>query len=203
MGGAAAVARADELRVKTGLTTTLDNTAKFFRAIDALTGTRVMVGVPEDKTQRKDSSGITNSQLAYIHEHGEPTAHIPARPFMIPGVERVRGDTVNLLKIAAEKALDGDPAAVERQLHRVGLVNQASIRGVITEGIPPPLAASTIAGRIRRVKGKKRRASIQSALDVGTPASRQGGVEGLFTPLVLSGQLRNAITYVLRKVGKS
>lgn len=189
--------------MKSGLTTTLDNTAKFFRSIDLLIGTKVMVGVPEDKSARQDATGISNAALAYIHEHGEPTVHIPARPFMVPGIERVKGDSIDLLKTAAEKALDGDPAAVERQLNRVGLLNQASIRGVITEGIPPPLAASTIAGRIRRVKGKKRRDSIAAALAAGTPESRQGGVEGLFTPLVVTGQLRNAITYVLRRVGKS
>ena len=50
--------------MKSGLTTKVDNAAKFLAAIDALVGTRVMVGVPAEKTDRKD--GITNSALAYI-----------------------------------------------------------------------------------------------------------------------------------------
>jgi hypothetical protein len=188
--------------MKSSVVAVVDNAAKFFRAIDTLVGTRVMVGVPEDKSQRRDSSGISNAALAYIHEHGEPLAHIPPRPFLAPGIDRVKGDTVNLLKKAGELALDGKPDAVERQLHRVGLLNQASVRNVITEGIPPPLAASTIAGRIRRVKGAKRRASIKSELDAGTPASRQSGTEGLFTPLIVTGQFLKSVTYVLRKVSK-
>ena len=189
--------------MKSGVVTVIDKTAQFLRAIDGLVGTRVMVGVPSEKALRTDGSdGPNNATLAYIHEHGAPEANIPARPFLAPGIERAKGDTVALLRVAGEKALDGNPAAVERQLHRVGLLNQASVRSVITEGIPPPLAESTIAGRIRRVKGAKRQAKIAAELAAGTPASRQGGEEGLFVPLVRTGQLRNSITYVLRKVGK-
>ena len=96
----------------------------------------------------------------------------------------------------------GSAKSVEGYLNRIGIICVRSIRSKITEGIAPPLAPSTIKGRIYRVKGKARRKKILADLAGGAAASRQNGVEGLFLPLVVSGQLRNSITYVLRKVGK-
>lgn len=190
------------ITMKSGTTRILDNTAKLLAGVELLTSRRVMVGVPEDKSSREGE--ITNAALAYIHDKGAPEAKIPARPFMEPGVRRASNQTVALMRRAGELALDLRPSAVENQLMKVGLVNQAAIRGVITEGIPPPLAESTVKSRIYRVKGKKRRERLKGLLASGAAASRQAGYEeygaGLFTPLVVTGQLRNAITYVIRRI---
>ena len=126
---------------------------------------------------------------------------MPARPFLAPGIRRVQSETISMLKKAGELAFSNGPAAVERQLHRIGLINQAAVRAVITEGIPPPLAPRTIAGRINRLKGGKRRAKIRGEIAGGLAESRQLGVDGAFTPLIVTAQFLKSITYVLRKVG--
>lgn len=188
---------------KYGLIKKLDKAGNFLKAVTTLTKTQVFVGVPREKTTR-DEGAISNAALAYIHENGAPEANIPARPFMKPGIDSVKDRIAAELKKTAQMVLKSVSVNVSQKdmqagLNRAGIVAVNAIRAKISEGIPPPLAESTIKGRIRRVKGKKRRARIQAALDAGTPASRIGGAEGVFTPLVVTGQLRNAITYVLRK----
>src|SRR5262249_34913263 len=138
------------------------------------------------------------------HDNGAPEVGIPARPIFKPGIATVRGQITAELKKGAQAALKSKnpQKLLVTVLTRVGIIAVNSIKARISAGIPPSLAPSTIAGRIRRVKGAKRRARIQASLDGGTPASRIGGAAGVFTPLVVTGGLRNAITYVIRKVGR-
>lgn len=182
-----------------GVFNPISRSKKIIQGIEALTGTAVMVGVPADKTSRKEGAAITNAELAYIHDKGAPEAGIPARPFMEPGIKAAQDEIVKTMQEAGKAVLKGG-APVETYLNRVGLIATRSIKTVISAGIPPPLAPSTIRGRIARVKGKKRRQKIDDAIAAGTPFSRQNDAEGIFTPLVVTAQLRNSITYVLRKV---
>jgi hypothetical protein len=188
-----------------GVFKVVDNFKKLTQSVEALTNTVVMVGVPGDKGGRKEGE-ISNVDLALIHDRGAPEAGIPARPFMEPGIKAVKGQIVTEFQNAGKAILSGgkfgSAKSVEGYLNRIGLICVRSIRAVITAGIAPELAPSTIRGRINRIKGKARRKKIAAELASGTPASRQNGEEGVFLPLVLSGQLRNSITYVLRKVGK-
>lgn len=183
---------------KAGVQKTVNNTAKLMEGIEILTNTRVMVGVPSDKNTRREE-GPSNAELAYIHDKGAPEANIPARPFMAPGIKDVQSQIVSELLLAGKAAISGAGApTVKVYLSRVGIIAVRSIKNRITAGIPPPLAPATIAGRIRRIKGKKRKQKIADARAAGTPWSRQSGSEGIFTPLKVTGQLFNAITYVLR-----
>lgn len=186
--------------MKSGAAKTIDKTAALLAAVEALTTRRVMVGVPEDKSSRQSGS-ISNAALAYIHDRGCPEAGIPARPFMEPGVRRAADRTAELMKRAGELALELRPGAVEAQLHKVGLVNQASIRGVIAEGIPPPIKYATALARIRRRQSKswrqKRREELRANADyLGDEAASAG----IFTPLIDTAQLLKSITSVLRRV---
>lgn len=179
----------------------VDRMADMLKAVSVLTGTQIVVGVPKERNERPGES-IGNAALAYIHDHGAPEAHIPARPFMEPGMKAVQQQVSDLLQKAGEKAFQGaSEDVILRILHQVGMVAAQSIKNHISQGIPPPLAPSTVQGRINRLKGKKRRKTLHASLEAGTPASIQGGAEGLFLPLVVTGSMRNAITYVLRKVG--
>jgi hypothetical protein len=164
------------LVVKPPVVKKIDNMAKVVQAIDLLATSSVQVGIPSEENKRQGGK-ITNAEIGYIHENGAPEAGIPARPHMGPGVRNVQGRINQLLKNAARLAFAGKPEGVVRALHAVGLTAQASIRSVITAGIPPPLRPGTLAARRRR--GRK-----------GT------------TPLIDTGQYRNAITYVIRKKGK-
>jgi hypothetical protein len=184
-----------------GVVKKVDNLKSMMQGIETLTDTTVMVGVPQEKDGRK-AGVIGNADLAYIHDKGSVAAGIPARPFMEPGIKAVQKE-IEQEMLNAGKAVFKGARNVEVFLNRVGLIATRSIKMKITEGIPPPLAPSTIAGRIRRVKGKKRRAKIDALQASGVPDSRQEGAEGIFTPLIVSGQLRNAITYVLRKLRKT
>lgn len=149
----------------------LDNWPTFRASLGNLTSD-VLVGVPADKTTRKDV--MTNASLAYIHDQGSPAANIPARPFMRPGIMEVKDFIAKELEKGARGAMHGDAGAVDIALNRAGLKAQASIRGKINEGIAPELAESTLAAR--RARGR-----------TGTK------------PLVDTGQLRNSINYVVRK----
>lgn len=174
-------------------------------AMALLTSRRVMVGVPAEEALRKPEpgqKGITNNAfLAYIHENGSPEAHVPPRPFLRPAIAENRGAiNAGLLKIG-RAALKADAEAVDRGFHSLGLMAQNKARGKINEGIPPPLAESTLRARARR--GRKG-AVIELKRREGLPkpaslADLTAGMENA-KPLIDTGQLRNAITYVVRRV---
>lgn len=178
--------------MKVGLTTVVDKVAKTVEAIGYLASRRVMVGVTGEKAGRRDGS-IDNASLAYIHENGAPEVGIPARPFLRPGVQDVQPRIVSYLNQAMTAALDGNKGKVERIYNAVGLVAQNSIRGKITAGLSPPLADSTLRARARR--GRK-----GAKLELKSRAG--GAAPGIVyaKPLLDTGQLRAAITYVVRTV---
>ena len=164
-------------------------------AIKKLAEKDVLVGVPQDTTARKEAEpqGMNNATLAYIHDNGSPAAHIPARPFMRPGVETAKDKIKDRFKRAAKDALAGN-ATQDEHLIKCGLAVQSSIRAAINSGIPPPLADSTLRGRIRARKAiKGAKAELESRA-----AGNEAGVD-LAKPLVATAQMRNSITFVIRK----
>lgn len=161
--------------IKSGATVVTDNTKKLLEAVAALTKKQVLVGIPEEKTEREDGdTPITNAALAYIHTNGAPEANIPARPFLEPGIKGIQAKINDRLGKAGKAALDGNLAETERQLASVGLEAQLAAQRKINEGIPPPLADSTLEAR------------------------KRAGFAGT-KPLIRTTQLRNAITFVLRE----
>jgi phage gpG-like protein len=140
-----------------------------------LTDAEVLVGFPEESGEH--DGGMSNAVLGYIHDNGAPERNIPARPFMVPGIESVRRQITAKLKQAGKAVLKqpkkGKKSVIEQALHQVGLIGKLGIQNRINSGISPPLAASTL--RSRRARG------------------RMGSV-----PLIDTGQLRNSINYVIR-----
>lgn len=151
-----------------------DDLKRVLGSINELVGKQVLVGIPDSSDGRQDDQPIGNAGIGYIQETGSPANNIPARPFLIPGVESVQGDVSARLGKAADAALAGDPDRAEVQMARAGMQAQNAVRARINSGIMPELKDSTIANRIRR--------------------GRTGTV-----PLIDTGQLRNSITYVVRK----
>jgi len=157
---------------------TKDELANVLKSVHALVSKEVLIGIPESEDARNASdegSPIGNAEIGYIQETGSPSNNLPARPFLVPGVEKALPDAVKRLQRGGEKALSGDTSAAEASLHAAGMICQNSVRATIVNVIPPPLAESTLAGRRRRGR-------------TGT------------TPLLDTGQLRNSTTYVIRKV---
>lgn len=156
------------------VTITKDRMADVLKSIQSLVKERTLVGIPASNAERRDGP-INNAAIGYINEFGSPANNIPARPFLIPGVEAAQPQVVKQLRKGADQALDGKLDAADKALHRAGIVAVNAVRAKINEGVPPPLKPSTIAARERRGR-------------TGTK------------PLIDTGQLRNSLTYVIRKV---
>lgn len=167
----------------------LDRVSKILGSIKTMTSHDVLVGFPMDKSEVRTLpppkpgatspgvSSITNAQIAFIQEHGSPVANIPARPFMVPGVNDVKGRAVELLKRAALAGLEGKQNQSMRLLNQLGAIGVSAIQRRITMGEGwPPLAPRTLAER--RARGVRRT-----------------------HPLIDTGQLRAHVTYVIRKKG--
>lgn len=169
------------------------------RGLDALSSLEVLVGFPEATTERKEDEedekkDLTNAALGYIHDNGSPEVNIPARPFMAPGITAVKPKLIKIAKKMAKQVMEGqgDSATIAEQgYHAMGLVAQASIRNVINEGVAPPLADSTL--RARAKKGSKGAKEELENRAKGLPPGMD-----LAKPLIVTGQLRNAVNYAVR-----
>lgn len=170
---------------------------ELLKTLDALASMEVLVGFPQETTDRKDDDGpeaLTNAALGYIHDNGAPEANIPARPFMIPGIKNAGPRLAAIAKSMGKQALlssTSSRVAIEQGYHAMGLVAQASIRAVINSGIDPPLADSTL--RARAARGRKGAKKELENRDKGLPAST-----ALAKPLIDTAQMRNAVNYVIR-----
>jgi hypothetical protein len=128
----------------------------------------VLVGIPQANASRP-SEQVNNAELMYIHTNGSPIKHIPARPVIEPAIEANRPAIVRELEQALEAVFEQDPLQARAHLEAAGIVGRnAAIRWFTDPRNGwPPNAPSTIAR-----KGSDR-------------------------PLIDTGQLRRAITYVV------
>lgn len=158
--------------MKDGMTVTRDDVAKLLKNIEAMTGKQVQIGIPAEGNSRRGDP-IGNAAIGYIQENGSPANNIPARPFLVPGVEQATPKAIQQLKKAAAAGLE-NAEAVDRGLNAAGLIAQTAVKNRIRNSVGfAPLAPSTIAAR--QAKGA-----------VGTK------------PLIRTGQLLNSITYVVK-----
>lgn len=174
-----------------------DMTLEFLKALKELKAKEVLAGFPEgEKEERKDADGnptpITNAALGYVHDKGQPELNIPARPFMEPGVESRLGPITDRMKDVGVAVLDGDSQRADQGLHAAGLEAKLGIQNKILDGPFEPLAESTLKARARH--GSK---GAQEELD-RREAGEDPGVESA-RPLNVTGQMRNAVNYVVKK----
>lgn len=176
----ASIPGVDPRRVAKNIKVISDKSAKIAEALKEVSTTRVLAGIPAEKGLRQPEDGepaeINNAALMYIHEFGAPEANIPPRPVIYPAIRSIQKQVVEMLRKIGKLALDGKPEQVQKGFHALGLLAQNALRERITEGPFIPLKPSTIAAR--RARGRR-----------GT------------SPLIDTGQLRRALTYVIRKVG--
>jgi hypothetical protein len=169
----------------------------------------VLVGFPDDGSYRKEETGetddygkailgkgaadVTNAMLGYIHDNGSPEANIPARSFMLPGIEAVRPRLESRLASIINGVVKRGEGTIFVEMHliEVGVVAQKSIQNTINEGIPPPLAESTLRARAKR--GRKGAGIELLSRSMGLPPSMD-----FAKPLVDTAQMRNAVNFVLR-----
>lgn len=167
------------------------------KALNALTEKDVFIGVPAENAAPREG-GINNAELSYIHEYGAPAAGIPARPHLLPGVEDIREEAASLLKGAAKQALEGNGAAIEPALNKIGLLGQNAVRARFQNNDWEPLKDSTLDY-----------AAPKKDAEGNTQADKKGNVkrgksrreEGKLNPLLDTAQLMKSHTYVIRKKG--
>ena len=134
----------------------------------------VLVGIP--KESNASHGGITNAELLYIHSNGSPANNIPARPTIEPGIEdpKTRPVLQGLLGDALKAAITGNVGAAKVAQKKAGMLAANSAKAVFGSVRLAPLKLATIRRR------KKHSAA----------------------PLVDTGALRNAVTYVIREKGR-
>lgn len=126
------------------VTITKDMAAVVLQRVKDLTSQRVLVGIPSAGDTRPDGK-IGNAEIGYLMENGEPEHNVPARPWLLPGVEAVQDKTIAQLKKAGEAALVGDDPAAG--FIGAGSIAVSSVKQGIVDIIPPPLAPATLAAR--------------------------------------------------------
>lgn len=202
-----------------------DRVNEILDAVEKAAKTELLVGIPEANADRENPKGsnINNAALAYIHNYGSERAGIPPRPFMEPGLERVQEELANLMEKGLKGALDGSLRRWETYMRKAGDEAVLSIKNMILEGIPPPLKAKSVAGRraARKPRTGLLEGIIRPAEEFYKSLYSQGWTEQelfesrweprgntyeqtqtgrmLAVPLVNTGQMLNAITYVLRE----
>jgi hypothetical protein len=163
------------MKLQTKVALVVDNSASMFKAMANLTKREVLVGIPASAPARAES-GINNATIGYIQDTGSPASNIPARPWLAPGIQDARGMIVSRLKQMGEAVLrnpNTSSTVIDTHLNAIGLETVSAIRARITSGPFAPLAASTLRAR-------------HAAGFAGT------------RPLIVTGQLRNAVGYALR-----
>ena len=191
---------------KNGTTVTKDNVDKVLKSIQDLVGRVVMVGVPSEnadreESDREESGGPNNAMIAYVQETGAPELGIPARPFLVPGVKEAQAEIATCLRGGAEALLSSDEGRATSALSAAGMTAVSSVRRVIQNGDFEALKPATIAARARARGTASRRKSEKKYLQMvsdGIAPDQAQDAAGI-RPLVNTGQMRNSVTYVLRR----
>lgn len=144
-------------------------TGRVRRAIDFWTKNQVLVGVPEEESARKENDGHTNASLLYFHSKGSPIQRIPARPVLEIGIKNAAPVVEEILKNGMQAALNGSVEGAEQALNRAGMFASNKVKEVFGSSELVPNRPMTIE------------------------------MKGSDAPLIDTGQLRNAITFVVRK----
>ncbi len=150
-----------------------DFSDKFNETIKLMREKEVLVGIPESDSTRTGDSMINNASLLFINQFGSPVNNIPARPVMTIGIKNSEERVAKEFESCAKSVLSKGTEDIDMYFQRVGIIASNSIKKVINEqdGIVGP-AESTLRARERRgFKGTK--------------------------SLVVTGQMRSAITYVV------
>lgn len=156
---------------------TTDRTAELMAMIAKFKNDSVLVGIPEEDNGREgeDSSDIGNAALLFINNFGSPVNNIPPRPVMNIGIFNAQDAIALEFAGAVKNGLKEGLSSLPKYYERVGIIASNSVKRAITsqEGIEAP-AESTIKARKRK------------------------GFSGA-KALLVTGQLRNAITYVVKE----
>lgn len=153
---------------------TQDFTRDFEKIIKSFKRDAVLVGIPEADATREEDAPINNAALLAINEFGSPVNNIRPRPVMAIGIKNAQEAIAEQFKRGVTDAFSRGVSALSVVYNRVGLIASNSVKKAINaqEGFDKP-ADATIAAR------------------------RAAGFKGI-KALIVTGQLRNSITYVVK-----
>lgn len=154
-----------------GVTSSGGGIDKIKKDLLTLMKTDVLVGIPEDKSLREETTKANNAQLLYIHTNGSDLQGIPKRPVIEPAIKASEDKINKILGEAAKLSLEGNISQAKLKLKEAGLLGANASRAWFTDPRNnwPPNSLTTI----------KRKGSSK--------------------PLIDTGQMRKAITFVVRE----
>lgn len=163
------------MSVKPTMTVTEDFTKEFNAIVNKFRRDEVLVGIPQEDNARAKSGQIGNAALLAINNFGSPANNIPARPVMEIGIGKAQGAIAEEFRSAARKAFSGSTSAVSAAYQRAGIIASTSVKMVINDqiGIDGPADSTLKSRKSRGFKGTK--------------------------SLIVTAQMRNAITYVVKE----
>ena len=117
---------------------------------------QLVVGIPNNENSREESEGITNAELAIIHEFGVPERGIPERSFMRSTASEESNNLGQLSKQVLNECLAGNISPYDAYA-TIGAYFQGKIVEKITDGEFEPNNENTV----------KRKGSSKPLIDTG------------------------------------
>lgn len=156
------------------ITVTYDGVDEINKIIQSFKKDAILVGIPDSDNERLEEGEIGNAGLLFINNFGSPGQNIPPRPVMQIGLFNAQDAVAEEFKNAAISAMDNGIGSLLAYYNRIGTIASNSVKRAINDqiGFDGP-ADSTLKGRKSR------------------------GFNGTKS-LIVTGQMRNAITYVVQ-----
>lgn len=134
------------------------------------------------------------SAVVMCFEFGSPAINMPARPHLVPGVEKAKDEIGDRLKAAALAALDGNSAAAEIHLTEAGTAGVNAVQQVIRSGTLQPIQPQSYLQRTTGRAARRQRARHQ-AMSLRELAESEAASA---TPLIDTAAYSRSITSVVR-----
>ena len=165
---------------------------KIKEAMKFLAQKEVFIGIPQETNAAHEAEKgkiVTTADLLFIHSYGSGINRVPSRDVLETSLKYNKEQVAQLLSEAMEKATSGNISAVEMALKKAGMQAQNIARDWFTNPANnwAPNAPFTIEGGWMR-----NRKSGKAFYAKGKGSSR---------PLVDTGEMRKAITYVVDEKG--
>ena len=146
-----------------------DNSAEMLKRLKELKNLAVYVGIPQEGSSRGDGENVNNAELLYLHSQGSELQHIPARPVLEPSIAKNKDQIAKLLGAASAEVLKGNVSLVKPKLEQAGMYAATKAKDYFVD---PDNGWEPNSPRTVERKGSSR-------------------------PLIDTGSMRNAITYVV------
>ncbi len=175
---------------------------QFCKVVKGLPKAWVTVGFHSDAEpyQRGQETPINTAQLASVHEWGSSDGHTPMRSFFRPTLDRHKDEYGHLVDRAMWLCVSKKFTA-KQALGVIGEKVAGDVKAAI-RAMRSPLAASTIAAKLRRAQGTFKSYARKSGLkgdDAVRDAQRRAATyvgEGA-NPLIDTGTMLNSVTYAV------